>query len=271
VVLQANAYHFAMIQDTDRNEFYQRAMENAVRGKKVLVIGSGSGILDIIAAKQGATHVDGLEASEDLQKVASRNVAQNGLAKSITVHHTLSTDFSYPSSEDKADMLVAEILGDTLLGEGALQYVADARKRLLKPGAAMIPSGGAQMVTLVQSPELWHMHTVKGWNGIDLSAMNTFTDSFSIFNRVFDTGLSDSHFKPMSAPTVLFQVDFAADQQVPTRKGSIRLVAKESGPIHALLLTWEAYGDPARRNVLNTHLIATGSCSVERAGGCATS
>eukprot|EP00747_Dinoflagellata_sp_TGD_P165268 gnl/TRDRNA2_/TRDRNA2_186322_c0_seq1.p1 gnl/TRDRNA2_/TRDRNA2_186322_c0~~gnl/TRDRNA2_/TRDRNA2_186322_c0_seq1.p1 ORF type:complete len:399 (-),score=78.98 gnl/TRDRNA2_/TRDRNA2_186322_c0_seq1:58-1254(-) len=258
VVLQANGYHFAMIQDTARNEFYHRTMQNTVRGKKVLVIGSGSGILDIIAAKQGAAHVDGVEASEDLQKVATRNVEKNGLAQSITIHHTLSTDFSYPSDEDKADMLVAEILGDTLLGEGALEYVADARKRLLKPGAPMIPSGGAQMVTMVQSPELWHMHTVNGWNGIDLSAMNTFTDSFSIFNRVFDTGLSDSHFKPMSPQAVLFQVDFMADKPVSTKEGSVRLVAKESGPIHALLLTWEAYGEPARKNVLNTHLSSTG-------------
>eukprot|EP00747_Dinoflagellata_sp_TGD_P108310 gnl/TRDRNA2_/TRDRNA2_170378_c0_seq1.p1 gnl/TRDRNA2_/TRDRNA2_170378_c0~~gnl/TRDRNA2_/TRDRNA2_170378_c0_seq1.p1 ORF type:complete len:320 (-),score=44.41 gnl/TRDRNA2_/TRDRNA2_170378_c0_seq1:329-1201(-) len=211
-----------------------------------------------MAAKQGATHVDGLEIREDLQKVAERNVAKNGLEHNIDVHHIVSTQFSFQPGEEKADLLIAEILGDLLLGEGALQFVADARKRLLKPGAPMIPSGGSQMVTLVRSPELWQMHTVKSWKDIDLSAMNTFTDSFSIFRRVLDTGLSDSHLKPVSSPTALFQVDFTADEPISVRQGSIRIVAAETGPIHALLLTWEAYADPAHTNVLTTHLTLSG-------------
>lgn len=46
----------------------------------------------------------------------------------------------------KADVLVSEILGTLLLGESALAFVADCRKRLLTPKATIIPAAGVQVI-----------------------------------------------------------------------------------------------------------------------------
>jgi hypothetical protein len=47
---------------------------------------------------------------------------------------------------------VAEIIGTLLLSESQLDYIEDARGRLAKPGAAIIPAGGDQYIHLVRRP-----------------------------------------------------------------------------------------------------------------------
>ena len=44
--------------------------------------------------------------------------------------------------EKQADILVAETIGTLLLSESQLDYIEDARSRLLKPGGKIIPSAG---------------------------------------------------------------------------------------------------------------------------------
>ena len=51
---------------------------------------------------------------------------------------------------EKADLLVAEVIGNEPLEEEILETVLDARRRLLKPGARMIP----HVLTLLARPIL---------------------------------------------------------------------------------------------------------------------
>jgi hypothetical protein len=55
----ANDFHFAMLNDQPRNEFYKRALARAILPGQsiVLDIGSGSGLLSILAAQAGAQGV----------------------------------------------------------------------------------------------------------------------------------------------------------------------------------------------------------------------
>src|SRR5215467_3853117 len=50
-------WHFAMMDDRRRNEAYEAAIRRAVKGKRVLDIGTGAGLLALIAARAGASHV----------------------------------------------------------------------------------------------------------------------------------------------------------------------------------------------------------------------
>jgi hypothetical protein len=55
LVEAVNDFHFAMMNDHDRNEFYREALEKAVKPTDmVLEIGTGSGLLAMLAAKSGA-------------------------------------------------------------------------------------------------------------------------------------------------------------------------------------------------------------------------
>lgn len=86
--------HEVMLKDTTRTVSYGRYIQQAVRGKVVMDVGCGTGILSseftwrvaliaVIAARAGAEHVYAIEAS-GLAKKAEENVRKNGLSGSIT-------------------------------------------------------------------------------------------------------------------------------------------------------------------------------------------
>ena len=69
-----------MLRDRVRTESYRTAIENnpdAFRGKVVLDVGCGTGILSIFAAKAGAAHVYAIDAAS-VATYAREIVRQNG-------------------------------------------------------------------------------------------------------------------------------------------------------------------------------------------------
>src|SRR4029079_4411538 len=55
-------WHFAMMDHHKRNEAYEAAIRRAVPGKRVLDIGTGAGLLALMAARAGAAKVTACEA-----------------------------------------------------------------------------------------------------------------------------------------------------------------------------------------------------------------
>ena len=139
-------WHFAMVNDHRRNDAYEAAIREAVArvgpSAHVLDIGAGSGLLGLMAARGGAKGVTGIERVGALAECARAIAAANGLAGAVQVLHAESTavDSAALAGGHRADLLVSEILDDGLLGEHVLPSVADARARLIAPGAPIIPS-----------------------------------------------------------------------------------------------------------------------------------
>ncbi len=91
------------------------------RGPVVVDIGCGTGLLALMAARAGASHVYACEQFEPLAKIAQRVVQVNEMEACITVHMKCSSDLQVGEGLDlpcKADMVVSEILDSCLLGEG---------------------------------------------------------------------------------------------------------------------------------------------------------
>ena len=115
----ANDFHYAMINDLPRNQFYYDALAACVTPESIVVeIGTGSGLLAMIACKVGAKHVTAIEANRHLADIARMNISKNGMADRITVLNALSSDvMAADLPYGKADVLVSEILGTLLLGK----------------------------------------------------------------------------------------------------------------------------------------------------------
>ena len=112
------------------------ALVAAVRpGDVVLDIGTGSGVLAVAAARSGARRVYAVEAS-DIAEVAGRVFAANGVTDTVTLVPGWSRQIELP---EPADLLVAEIIGNEPFEEEILETTLDARRRLLKPDARLIP------------------------------------------------------------------------------------------------------------------------------------
>ena len=83
--------HRLMIQDHARTDAYRRAIESVARGKRVLDVGTGTGILSMFAARAGAAHVDAVDSSAIIE--LARDVAEdNGFGDKITFHRGRAED-----------------------------------------------------------------------------------------------------------------------------------------------------------------------------------
>lgn len=165
-------WHVAMLNDEARNLCYARALERAVRpGMQVLEIGSGAGLLALIAARAGA-RVFTCESNPIVAAAASRIAAQNGLAERITIIPKSSRDLRI--GEDlpgPSDLLMSELFDDTLFRENIVASLKDAR-RLLKPGAPVVPRFSQLRCALVEQPLGRLQRPVGSVAGFDLSAIN---------------------------------------------------------------------------------------------------
>jgi len=252
-----NDWHYAMLNDTHRNEFYLDAMGGRVQGKRVVDIGAGSGLLSLMAAKQGASEVLAIEASRDMVDLAQLNIQRNGETKRVRIIHSLSNNVVL-RDEEKADVIVSETLGALMLGEGMLDYLADARRRLAKPGAAVIPAGGAQYAMLVASPSLAMVSSVQPecCKGFDLSAIGSLQDTGNIFfTKQWGFRLNSlPDLIEMSERVCVLEVDFqnSERQHIPATK-TFQLQALSAGVVHAVVASWEVWSDAERSHRITTH------------------
>ncbi len=128
--------HARMLHDDRRTSDYIAALRKAVRPEDIVLdVGTGSGVLAIAAARAGARHVYAVEAS-DIADVAERVFAANGVQDRVTLIRGWSRDIELP---EPADVLVAEVIGNEPFEEEILETTLDARRRLLKPDARLIP------------------------------------------------------------------------------------------------------------------------------------
>lgn len=128
--------HVGMLNDRTRTASLLEGIAEVVEeGDVVVDIGTGTGVLAMAAAHAGAARVYAVEASA-IGECAQETFEANGLADRITLVKGWSTKIDLP---EKADVLVTETVGNEPLGESIVEIVSDAKKRLLKPDARMIP------------------------------------------------------------------------------------------------------------------------------------
>ncbi|AEB08803.1 50S ribosomal protein L11 methyltransferase [Desulfobacca acetoxidans] len=201
----APGWHFNIVNDTLRNETYARALNRFVQpGMLVLEIGAGTGLLAMLAARAGAAQVITCEKEPLVAERAHTIIVRNGLADRVTVvskelsRLTVGTDLPR-----RADLLVAEIVDNYLLGELVLPLYSHARKHLLTPEARVLPETIAAGGMLVGGLETrsFRMGTFMGF---DLSPFNTLAPP------VITTGEGGGLFEALSEPLEIFRFDLRA-------------------------------------------------------------
>lgn len=169
--------HVAMLGDRIRTEAFIRAIQKAVRPDDVVVdLGSGTGILAIAAARAGAARVHAIEAG-GMASMAEAAIRSNGLSDQVELMRGWSTQVEVVP---RGTVLVTETVGNDPLSEGILELVDDAKRRLLMPGARIIPKSLRIFVTPYQLPERERerVHFTNriaerwsSWYGVDLTSL----------------------------------------------------------------------------------------------------
>jgi hypothetical protein len=138
----------SMLNDKDRSECYNLAINKLISYFKnnqgfyptVLDVGTGTGLLAMLAAKHGATRVIACEMFSAMAEIAEKVVAINSLDSAISIKYCKSMDLSMETEAQRADLLISELLDSALLGESCLFSHHDAIKRLIKSEKSFLPN-----------------------------------------------------------------------------------------------------------------------------------
>lgn len=219
------SWHFLMMNDEVRNSVYDAALRKVVTPESVVLdIGSGSGLLAMMAARAGAKHVYTCEVKKALADKAVEIIEINGYSDVITVINKKSTDMIMGKDmAEPADILVSEILDECLLGEGVIPSVHHARASLVKEGGCFIPRSAVVYAALVESKSLHEAYCVDLASGFDVSAFNEFSTAHyanlrltSVPHRLVCKPVETFHFDlqnpdPQSTGEGVFQVTVDRD------------------------------------------------------------
>ncbi|CAD7700068.1 unnamed protein product [Ostreobium quekettii] len=135
--------HKAMLSDQVRTKAYQNALQknsSLVKGKVVLDVGCGTGILSLFACRAGAAQVIAVDGSTWAVDISRKAAAKNGYmgdSPSATMKVLSGKLENLPVME--VDVIISEWMGYGLLFESMLDTVLWARDRWLKPGGALLP------------------------------------------------------------------------------------------------------------------------------------
>jgi amino acid adenylation domain-containing protein len=142
--------YYAMTHDDGRNRAYRSAINQVVREKVVLDIGTGAdAILSRFCVEGGAARVYAIELRADAWRRAGQLIDRLGLSNKIILIHGESTSVQLP---EQVDVCVSEILGTIGSSEGVVPVLNDAR-RFLKADGIMIPRRCVTCFAAVSLPE----------------------------------------------------------------------------------------------------------------------
>ena len=219
-------WHVPMINDQARNEFYLSALKSVVTPEsKVLEIGTGSGLLSMMAARCGAREVVSCEAVPLIAETARRIISKNGFEKRIQIISRRSTDLTPEQLgfTDGADILVSEIFSSEILGERVLHSIEDAKRRLLKPGGRVVPDAGSIMIALFGGDEIGSNLFAGEPCGFDLSLFN------SLICRRQSIARKDLKVELLTNEIEAFRFNFEKESFFPNEAKTLRMTVERPG------------------------------------------
>jgi hypothetical protein len=240
--------HVRMLDDATRTAAFLRVIGEIVRpGDVVLDLGTGTGVLAVAAAKAGAKRVYAIE-ERGIADAAERVFEANGVADRVQLVRGRSTDVTLP---ERADVLIGEVLGHDPLAEDIVATFRDARRRLLTPGARMVPRVVNVCALPVDVPEEYvsrqtfteaNVARWKGAYGVELAPLLVYA---SLVSQVSFVRVGEARQWPVvGEPVILARIDLTETDEVPGPT-EMRFVARATTRTLGLILYFEAELSPS--------------------------
>ncbi len=120
-----------------------------LRGRRVLDIGAGSGLVALAAAKAGAAHVLAADIDAFARAAIALNAEANGLTITVSGDDLIGTD---SAREDWDMILVGDLFYERPLAERLMRWLRGSRADSLlgDPGRAYFPKDGVEQCAAYQ-------------------------------------------------------------------------------------------------------------------------
>ncbi|XP_016878789.1 protein arginine N-methyltransferase 7 isoform X11 [Homo sapiens] len=258
----ARSSYADMLHDKDRNVKYYQGIRAAVsrvkdRGQKALVldIGTGTGLLSMMAVTAGADFCYAIEVFKPMADAAVKIVEKNGFSDKIKVINKHSTEVTVGPEGDmpcRANILVTELFDTELIGEGALPSYEHAHRHLVEENCEAVPHRATVYAQLVESGRMWswnklfpiHVQTSLGEQVIvppvDVESCPGAPSVCDIqLNQV-----SPADFTVLSDVLPMFSIDFSKQVSSSAACHSRRFEPLTSGRAQVVLSWWDIEMDP---------------------------
>lgn len=221
-------WHFEMLRDTKRNQAYATAINASVNDESiVLEIGTGSGILAMMAARAGAKHVYTVENSPVFAELARDVISENGLSEKITV---VEKDFlKVQIGSDipvKCNCLLHEVIADNIVSEHVVKLTQYAREALLTENPVFLPTSATAQIRLSER-DCSESVPPSEIEGFSFSAL-TLLDS-GIFSASHD-----QHMDALSETLAPLHFDFTGQVAAPRQRQTLNIQTNRAGQARAI-------------------------------------
>jgi protein arginine N-methyltransferase 1 len=221
--------HMEMLKDYQRTSTYRDAIlmnKHMFKGKTVLDVGCGTGILSMFAASAGAAKVIGIDCSS-VAVQARQIVEDNGFAGVITIIQGKVEEIEL---DCKVDIIISEWMGYFLLYESMLNTVLYARDKWGTPDVKLLPDR-ANMYVCGISDEQYIEEKFNVWEnvqGLDFSYLKR----LSYIEPLIDT-VDVSQIMTTQATLFSFHINTVTVAEL-NFESNFELRAQHDGTVHAL-------------------------------------
>ncbi|CAH1780265.1 unnamed protein product [Owenia fusiformis] len=255
----ARSAYADMLHDEERNKKYYIGLKKAIQkmhseGKKanVLDIGTGTGLLSMMAARCGADSITACEAFTPVAQCARDIIKANGFGDKIKLIPKRSTQITVGPDGDmshRANILVTEVFDTELIGEGAIGTFHHAHKCLLQEDCIVVPTAATMYVQVVQSDftkRFNKLQPIKVPGCDDIIPPNDVTNcpgAAAVHDIQMDQ-LSHDQFQPITEPEKVFWFDYSGKSEIKFSDKSMKTTtALQSGDCDAIFMWWDIQMD----------------------------
>ncbi|XP_029782331.1 protein arginine N-methyltransferase 7 isoform X3 [Suricata suricatta] len=258
----ARSSYADMLHDKDRNIKYYQGIRAAVsrvkdRGQKALVldIGTGTGLLSMMAVTAGADFCYAIEVFKPMAEAAVKIVEKNGFTDKIKIINKHSTEVTVGPDGDmpcRANILITELFDTELIGEGALPSYEHAHRHLVQEKCEAVPHRATVYAQLVESRRMWswnklfpvRVHTSCGEQVIvPPSDLERCPGAPSVCDIQLNQ-VSSADFTILSDVLPMFSVDFSKQVSSSAACHSRQFEPLASGSAQVVLSWWDIEMDP---------------------------
>ncbi|BCH17775.1 methyltransferase domain-containing protein [Mesorhizobium sp. L-2-11] len=195
--------HLGYVGDSVRLEQFKSAVAQVVKhGDYITDLGCGTGILGLLCLQAGASRVYAIDATAMIE-VARESLVRAGWGDQAIFMGDYSARANLP---ERVDVVICDQVGYFGFDAGVIEYLADARRRFLKPGGALIPARLRLQLAAVESETSYGL--ADGWRREGVASEFHWVGQYAVNNK-YAVNLQREEL--LGAPAELGSIDLRED------------------------------------------------------------